>query len=143
MNEGLKLVNELIRDTGMERKLIEWKRNQNIYFKDASALGTVGTGYWRKFLKRHRHRLRSKSGKKFGCDRANYSGYLNFVDMYQHIADILVNEAKIATKYETPVWVDKDGVETDDEMKAYGCKADIFIHRPDMGLMMDEVGVWV
>ena len=84
--------------------------------------------------------LRSKSGKKYAFDRANFTSYLNFSDMYSHIEDILVDDCKIATRFPSPVWMNKEGKIVDNENDSYGCKVNINIHRPDMGIVLDEVG---
>ena len=108
--------------------------------KSEQQLGCVGEGYWRNFLKRNYYRLRSKAGKKFGHDRANFSGYLNFWDMYEHIARVLIEDSKIAQRLEEPVWMDRNGCMVDSEEQGFGCKVDIIITRPDLAFMMDEVG---
>lgn len=140
VSEGLRLVNELIVDTNMQERLMMWKIQNNIYFETIDDLGRVGTGYWRRFLKRNHHRLRSKTGRKFGSDRANYSSYLNFMDMYNHIMSVLLESCKIAKKLRQPVWMDKEGNTVEDEMQGFGCKVEIEITRPDMAIVMDEVG---
>ena len=140
VSEGLSLVNELIVDTKLQDRLIDWKLKNNIFYSCKEELGKVGVGYWHRFLKRNRHRLRSKKGRKFGCNRSNYSSYLNFMDMYEHIMDVLVNTSKIGRKIDQAVWMTKDGEVVTDEMKGYGCKVDMILERPDMGIVMDEVG---
>ena len=140
VSKGLCLVNEIIIDTDMQGRLIEWKLANNIYYEHADDLGKVGRSYWNKFLKRNHYRLRTKKGRKFGCDRANYSSYLNFVDMFKHIAQVLIESCKIARKLEVPMWFDKNGKCVVDEMDGYGCKVELVIDRPDMGIFMDEVG---
>ena len=139
-SEGLKLINDLINNTQIQQDLINWKRSRRISNKNGEYTGTVGNRYWRRFLKRNRHRIRSKSGKKYAIDRADWTTYLNFWDMYNHIEDVLVNDSKIARKYPTPQWVDKEGNIVEDESQAYGMKATIDIFRPDMALACDEVG---
>ena len=78
VSEGLSLVNEFIVDTNMQERLIMWKLVNNIYYGSLKDLGRVGKGYWNRFLKRNRYRLRSKRIQKCGSDRSNYSSNLNF-----------------------------------------------------------------
>ena len=59
--------------------------------------------------------------------------------MYLHIQDVLL-QSNIATKLPQPVWVDKNGVEVENEADVFGCKTSIHIDHPDMGIMFDEVG---
>ena len=67
--------------------------------------------------------------------------YLNLFDMYSYISEVLVNESKITSKLEAPVWMDKKATNVDDELEGYGCKVDILFDRPDMmGIVMDKVG---
>ena len=60
--------------------------------------------------------------------------------MYSYISEVLVNESKITSKLEAPVWMDKKATNVDDELEGYGCKVDIVFDRPDMGIVMDKVG---
>ena len=139
-SEALRLINELIDGTETQKQLIAWKLKMRIYFTVPQDLGRVGLSWWNNFLKRNCHLLRSKSGKKYAFDRSNFTTYLNFRDMYDHIEDILVFDSKVATKDDTPVWVNEHGQEVSCEDDAYGCKATIHIHRPDMCIVLDEVG---
>ena len=139
-SESLRLINELIDGTNVQKDLISWKIKKKIYTKNESDLGKVGLSYWRSFLKRQGHQVRSKVAKKYAIDRSNWTSYLNFKDMYLHIKDVLLNDSKIAIKLDDPIWVDKSGNKVDDEAMAFGCKTDIKIVRPDMAIMFDEVG---
>ena len=140
VSEGLNLVNDLIKDTDIQKRLIKWKMDHKIYRKNFDELGKVGKNWWNNFLSRNKHLLRSKSGKKYGYDRTNFSTYLNFADTYDHIKDILVSDSKIASKFDQPIWMDKCGNVVDKEEDSFGCKVPIHLHRPDMGIVMDEVG---
>ena len=126
-SEGLVLINELICDTETQQLLREWKLNCNIFFTSDDDLGKVGIKYWRNFLKRNRHLLRSKSGRKYAVDRCNWTTYLNFADMYEHIEDILVCDSKSARKLDQPQWMDIEGNVVDSEDQAYGCKVEIVL----------------
>ena len=84
--------------------------------------------------------LWSKSGRKYAVDCCNWTTYLNFANIYKHIEDILVHDSMIARKLETPQWMDINGNVVDKEEDAYGCKVEIVLERPDMGIVFDEVG---
>ena len=140
VTEALRLVNDLIDGTEIQNMLIQWKIKHRIFYNDIKDLGTVGKNWWLKFLKRNKHLLRSKSGKKYAFDRALFSTYLNFCDMYDHIEDILVFDSNIATKFTEPIWVNKQGERVLREEDSFGCKVSIDIKRPDMCIVMDEVG---
>ena len=129
VTEALHLVNELIDGTEIQNMLIQWKIKHRIFYNDIKDLGTVGKKWWLNFLKRNKHMLRSKSGKKYAFDRANFSTYLNFCDMYDHIEDILVFDSNIATKFTEPIWVNKQGERVLREEDSFGCKVSIDIER--------------
>jgi hypothetical protein len=61
--QGLKLANSLISGTKVEKK-IEWKSNSCYAYKHASISGDEnkkhGLGYWRSFLRRNKHLIRTK-----------------------------------------------------------------------------------
>ena len=57
--------------------------------------------------------------------------------MYNQIAEEMV-DAKVATPFETPKWMDKAGNVVKEE-EAFGCKVTHDITNPDYCLMMDEV----
>ena len=96
--------------------------------------------YWQNFLKRNCHLLHSKSGKKHAVDHCNFTTYLNFVDIYEHIEDIFVYDSKTARKLDEPQWMDMEGNVVEKEENSYGCKVEIVIERPDLGILFDEVG---
>ena len=91
-------------------------------------------------MRRNRSTLKSKVGKKIAVDRSNFTTYLNFRDVYDHVEEVLVNESKIATRFEDPVWMDKEGNVVENENKSYGLKVALDLHRPDMVIVFDRVG---
>ena len=139
-SESLRLINDLIDGTHIQRELIEWKRKKKMYHKSQDDEGKVGLSYWNGFLRRNSHQISSKIGRKYSVDRSNWTTYLNFRDMYLHIRSVLLEDSKIASKLDVPVWVNQDGDEVQTEDEAFGCKVDIKINRPDMCLVFDEVG---
>ena len=112
----------------------------NIYSSCLKDRGQVGMAYWRQFMHRNAHLIKSKPGRQFSVDRSNWSNYLNFRDMYLHIMEVMCNEYKIATKLDEPIWVNDEGVEVKDEEDSTGFKCPIRIDRPDMAIVFDEVG---
>ena len=139
-SDGLRLVNELIQGTEIQQRLIKWKKFKKIQCSSPSDLGKVGKQYWKAFLRRNRHVLRNKLGRRFSVHRSNWTTYLNFWDMYLHIQQVLINDSKIARLLPEPVWMNEKGEKVDSEKEAFGCKVQIDIHRPDMGIVFDEVG---
>ena len=140
VSDGLNLINDLIAGTELQTKLIEWKKFHRIYHTDVADLGIVGNNYWRAFMKRNGHKLKIKSGKKYAVDRANFTSYLNFKDMYDQIEESLVGDSKVAVKLPEPIWMNKDGEEVECEDDAFGCKVGIDIKFPQMCITLDEVG---
>ena len=138
--EGLRLINELIRKTEIQQRLIDWKIAHRIYTKKPEDMGRVGTAYWFNLMKRKKHLLRTKKGRKYGLDRANFTTYLNFRDMYDHIENILVDECGVATRFSKPVWMNSSGEIVSNFEDAMGCKVSIDIDRKDMCIVLDEVG---
>ena len=60
--------------------------------------------------------------------------------MYDHVEYVMVNESKVANKLDEPVWMNEEGDIVEEESEAYGLKVTIDLHRPDMCIVMDEVG---
>ena len=140
VSEAISLINDLIDGTCIQEKLIEWKLYHKIYQKNPNDMGKIGKLWWYSFMRRNGHLIKSKSGKKYALDRANFTSYLNFKDMYDHIEDILVHDSKVATYFDTPKYMNRDGDVVEDEADSYGLKCNIKINRPDMCVVMDEVG---
>ena len=60
--------------------------------------------------------------------------------MYSHIEDILVDDSKIAKRFDERVFMDKEGNIVNDEKDSFGCKVIIDIQHLDMCIVMDELG---
>ena len=58
-SKGLALVNSLIDNQPIQKKLIQWKKKYS-----SNESGVVGVKYWQGFMKRNKHRLVSKRGQK-------------------------------------------------------------------------------
>ena len=113
----------------VQDKLIEWKLARNIYASSYRELGKVGKHYWKKFLQRNKEAL----------DRSSWTTIMNFSDMYGHVEQVMV-DSMIATRLPEPQWMDRNGVIVPDEESAAGCKVEVTLNRPDLALVMDEVG---
>ena len=87
---------------------------------------------------RNKDTLVSRRGQKYELNHQSWTTYENFVDMYQHTYDEMV-EVGVAIDCEEGVWVDKDG-NCCDENESYGCKVFQKLIRPDMCIVGDEVG---
>ena len=99
----------------------------------------LGTGYWNRFMRRHRHIIRSKRSVKFEAKRAEWCTYENFSEMYAHIYEAMV-EHGIASKCDTKVKIDKQGEIVEHSDEAFGLPTQYLIQRPDKLLFVDEVG---
>ena len=139
LTEGLHLCNQLIADTPIQDKLIDYKLARNIYASSREELGKVGKHYWKKFLRRNKDAIRAKPGRRFALDRSSWTTIMNFSDMYEHVEQVMI-DSKIATRLPQPQWMDKNGVIVPDEESAVGCKVEVTLNRPDLALVMDEVG---
>ena len=140
MSNGLNLINDLIAGTIHQTQLIQWKLKHNIYYENENELGRVSKSFFRNFMKRNGHRLRSKVGRRYAFDRSNFTSYLNFRDMYDQIEQVLVEDCNIASRYPEPVWMNQKGEIVMNENESVGLKCNINITRPDMCITLDEVG---
>ena len=96
-SKGLLLINSLIKGSKIQDELIRWKNNNT-----PNCIGTVGIGYWSKFMKRHKDKIVSKRGQKYELNRQNWTTYNNFVQIYNHIIEELVN-AGVTERLDEPV----------------------------------------
>jgi hypothetical protein len=104
-----------------------------------TSTAALGTGYWRGFMKRNRHLIRSKKGVKFEAKRAEWCTYDNFVQMYEEVYKQMV-ACGIASKVDRKVHVDKSGNIVEFEADSYGLPTQYLMQRPDKVLFVDEVG---
>ena len=132
-SQAVQLINSMISGTAVQRKLIEWKKKNS--FGDT---GTIGTKYWTAFKKRNCEKIYTKKGQKYELDRVTWSTYANFEQMYDQIYDMMV-EAGVAVKKDYPEWMDAYG-DIVYEDNALGCKVTHDLIRPEMCIVMDEVG---
>ena len=101
-------------------------------------LGTVSAGYWRGFKSRNKDKIVSKKGQKYELDRASWSTYSNFNQMYEGVGDEFI-DAGVAVKRDSPAWMNRQGDIVEEE-EAFRCKVTIDITHPDYVLVLDEVG---
>mmetsp|Transcript_25328 Transcript_25328/g.29833 ORF Transcript_25328/g.29833 Transcript_25328/m.29833 type:complete len:154 (+) Transcript_25328:717-1178(+) len=134
-SDGLRLINSMLHGSTSQEKLVNWKLK---YSHCQDSLGEVGRGYWKGFMERNRHLIVSAKGQKYELNRANWTTYQNFAQMYDSISEEMVS-AKVAVKLPDPVWMDAKG-NLVDEGDAYGCKVTHDIVRPEMCVVADEVG---
>ncbi len=100
--------------------------------------GTIGTSYWKSFLKQNRHQLVSKHGQKYELSRHNWTIYANFVRMYSHIYEEIVC-AEAVEPLPTPIWMDSDGNECQ-ESNALGCQVTHRLCHPELCFVGNKVG---
>lgn len=131
--QGLQLVNDLIKGTEYEEKLVKFKSK----FSN-NVLPIVGLSYWNGFMRRNGDRIVSKTGKKSDLNRDNWTYYGNFNKMYEHIIEELVS-ANLAIQLEEPKWMDANGREVP-PTELLGCKVTHKITKPEWCIVADEVG---
>ena len=81
----------------------------------------LGKKWYRGFFKRNSHLLERKAALKFAKDRSEWWVYQNFEQMHDEVYEAM-EKAGAARKLDEPMWVDKEGNETE-ENKAFGRKA--------------------
>ena len=80
------------------------------------------------FLRLNHHRLVTKRGERFACNRAQWTTVRNIKQMYDVIYDEFV-DAGISIYREKHVFTDKEGTEVD-ESERFGLIQDILITVP-------------
>ena len=133
-SQAIQLINSMIVGTSVQRELVEFKDK----YSHGGKGGCVGQGYWAGFKKRNWHLIRSKRGQKYELDRASWSTYCNFCQMYSQVYEQMV-EAKVAIERDTPEWQDASGAAVAEE-DAFGCRVTHDLQYPEMCIVMDEVG---
>ena len=72
-------------------------------------------------MKRNGHRLNHVRPQKFGLDRNNCCKYGAFLDMYDSVENVLIEE-KVMTMLEEAEWQEKYGNHVEFDSEAFGCK---------------------
>ena len=79
---GLQLANSLIAGTSIELEVKAWKQKHNVQTRlnshGSDAGGLIGWGYWKGFMKRNGHLVKSKKAVKFESKRADWCTHHNF-----------------------------------------------------------------
>jgi hypothetical protein len=132
----LALANDLVKDTGIEEKVIAFKKK---YCGINCNTADLGPKYYEDFMKRNGHLLESKRGEKFANDRSEWSSYTNFEFMYDDIYDELVKSGN-ATKHNEALFFDKNGNRVETEEEAFGLPTQYVLIRPENVFHMDECG---
>lgn len=129
-------INELIKGTSIEAKIIAKRKKEMTYNPNKPLLGSR---YWKKYVKRNEALVKRCFGKKFARNRAEHAYYLPLLKMYKRVFDVCV-ESGNAVRLEVPEHVDKDGNRVEDEADGYGYPAEIrFTNRKNI-FVFDETG---
>ena len=115
-SEGLQLMNSFIKDRQLQETLINFKRQRRMVNHLGEVLGKVGLKYWKLFMQRNAHRLVTKRGERFTCNRADWSKLSYFKQMYDVIYDQMV-DAGVALLWEIPVFMNGSGDIVDEALK--------------------------
>ena len=59
-SKGLKLVNDMIHGTDIQKDMVNWKK-----IHTSNTTGTVGVKYWRNVMRHHGDKIRSQRGAKY------------------------------------------------------------------------------
>jgi hypothetical protein len=137
--QGLQLANSLINQKSTQKAVTEWRKRHCKAFKDGGGKIELGKGYWRSFLKRNRHLIRTKKAVKFDNKRAEWCNYLNMKLMYDEIYKDFCCGG-IAVEHPEPVWRNEAGEVVESEEQAFGLKSKYELIHPDWLLFVDEVG---
>jgi hypothetical protein len=132
-------VNDLIDGTKYQDMLISLKDKLKIS-QLAEKYVKVGKGYYSGFMKRYRHLLVSKKGRRFALNRSEWMHPKYIKQMYENIYDILV-DARVAQKLEN---YDFEGnIVPIGSDKQYGFPSDIYIppENRDLFFFCDETGI--
>ena len=134
----IKLVNSLIKGSQVEEDMIAYKKKIKV---DPSTYGkgfAVGMGYYRAFLKRHSHILKSTRAYRKDIHRSQWGNLENMTLMYDAMYARFV-EVGIAEKLEVPVSMDRLGNIVDAEHQ-YGKAVEHRFLYPERVIHMDETG---
>ena len=138
-SQGLQLANSLINNKSTQKTVIEWKSKNCRAYKTGDGKIELGEGYWRSFLKRNKHLIRTKKAVKFDNKRAEWCNYLNMKLMYDEIYKDFCNGG-IAVEHPEPLWRNEKGEVVELEEQAFGLKSPYELIHPDWLLFVDEVG---
>jgi hypothetical protein len=135
---GVKLINDMITNTVHQKRLIQYKRDRGVKQSEYE-MGRIGPRYWYNFLNKYKNQIVSKKGKRFELNRSKWTRYKNFANMYDNVEEEML-QAGVATKLAVPSYMDKDGNVTQDRKIIKGMKCRSELTKPDMCIVLDEVG---
>jgi hypothetical protein len=116
--EAIALMNDMIENTKTKQTLIEFHDSRKLRTYGFEK-GQVTTGWWRRFLRRHKDKLVTKQGEKFVLNRSDWTTLPNRWQMYKVIYDEMV-DANVAVALKNPIFTDIDGKPEDQETKRFG-----------------------
>ncbi len=102
-------MNSLIKDRELQQKLINFKCQRKMENTIGKVVGEVSRKYWMLFMRRNAHRLVTKRGELFACNRANWSKLSYLKQMYDVIYDQMVDAGGVARLREIPVFMNRSG----------------------------------
>ena len=97
--------------------------------KNPTSLGRISRSYYYGFLDRFKEILDRNKGRRFELNRSKWTNYRNFLHMYLDV-EMLMVEAKLATKLDTPVCKNEYNVNVSKESDADGCKVSTELNLP-------------
>ena len=102
---GLDLINSLIGKDETKDEVKKWIEH-NCPTASEGSWDKLGQGYGTKFMKRHKHELKSKKGKMFPQSRSDWCTYENFVDMYDRLYAAMSDSKVAKNEMHLHVWIE-------------------------------------
>jgi len=137
--EVIKLMNDAIKGTPLQEEFAEYKKKRVHSTVDDDEV-EVGNGWWSHFLARNKTLLASTKCERFAINRADWTRYETFEDMYNAIYAEMV-DAGVAEKLERPIFTDRDGNEVpEDDPARHGLESEYRTTHPEFIFFADETG---
>ncbi len=137
VKEGIELMNSLIDGTRLQKLVSEFQIARQVG-NDLFKPGEIGNEWWQRFLKQNEHCIVTQQGEKFAVDRSDWTTLEKITQMYDIVYDEMVG-AKVATKLETPMFMNQKGEQVD-ESQRFGKEVDMQLTYPNYVLFRDETG---
>jgi hypothetical protein len=120
--EALSFINSLIKDSDIVLKIIAFREQRKVFngrdvAEDKKFI--LSKGYYRGFLKRKQHLLKTSEGTRLDENRARWTTCANFLMMYELIYKNLY-KAGVAGCYDVARMYNEDGIEVFDEAQMVG-----------------------
>ena len=135
--QGLDLIRSLVLKDDLKEEKLNWIKS-NCHPKSEDDDELLGKGYWRNFMKRNKHKLRSQKGRLFPQSRDEWCTLENIKEMYNMIYNLLTS-AGVAEDLQESCYMDKLG-NIVEEGQSYGLKVEKKIKHPDYFIHVDEFG---